>query len=247
MRKLLLICFIFFGHELVAQSPQFNVIAFHTTTVERDHVDFANDAMKFFFDLAGKKNFKFDTTSNWGNLNKEFLKNYQVVVWLNEFPHTEEERRAFEDFMNGGGAWFGFHVSGYNDKTTHWPWFVSFLGGAVFYSNNWPPLAAKLIVDDRKHPITKGLPATFTSPITEWYSWRPSPRKDSSIHVLVTMDPSMIPLGKKNFLRGDDIPVVWTNTKYRMVYMNMGHGDKVMTDELQNSMFSNAIMWLGRK
>jgi len=65
--------------------------------------------------------------------------------------------------------------------------------------------------------------------------------------VLVTMDPSNYPLGKKNFITGGDTPVVWTNTRYKMVYMNMGHGDKVMTDALQNKMFSNAILWLGGK
>ena len=53
--------------------------------------------------------------------------------------------------MEGGGAWLGFHVSGYNDRTTHWPWFVRFFGDAVFYNNSWPPLPAKLIVDDNKH------------------------------------------------------------------------------------------------
>jgi hypothetical protein len=47
--------------------------------------------------------------------------------------------RAFEKFINNGGAWLGFHVSAYNDKDTKWPWFVDFLGGGVFYNNNWPP------------------------------------------------------------------------------------------------------------
>ena len=235
------------GFPGFSQKPDFSVIAFYTTTVERDHVEFAHDAIKFFNELAPKNHFAFDTTSNWANLNEEFLRPYQVVVWLNEFPHTQEQRLAFENYMNRGGAWLGFHVSAYNDKSTHWPWFVDFLGGAIFHSNNWPPLAAQLIVDNQKHPVTRDLPATFRSPITEWYHWEPSPRLSKDIMVLVTMDPSNYPLGKKDFITGGDTPVVWTNTRYKMVYMNMGHGDKVMTDALQNKMFSNAIMWLGEK
>jgi hypothetical protein len=41
--------------------------------------------------------------------------------------------------MENGGGWVGFHVAAYNDKNTNWPWFVDFLGGGVFYCNNWPP------------------------------------------------------------------------------------------------------------
>src|SRR5437870_11339571 len=52
-------------------------------------------------------------------------------------------------------------VSAYNDEHTHWPWFVQFLGGAVFFGNEWPPLRARLIVDDRAHPVTKHLAATL--------------------------------------------------------------------------------------
>ena len=223
----------------------FRVLAFYTTTVERDHVDFAEDAIKYFKTLSSEKNFTFDTTTNWANMNKTFLSPYQVVLWINEFPHTEEQRRAFEIYMEHGGAWLGFHVSGYNDKDTHWPWFVDFMGGAVFRNNNWPPLAAKLRVDNRKHPVTKHMPASFTSPINEWYQWKPSPRLNKDVVVLVTLDSSNYPLGKKNLLREGDVPVVWTNTRYKMLYMNMGHGDKVLTDPLQNRMIADALMWLG--
>ena len=128
--------------------------------------------------------------------------------------------------MKGGGAWLGFHVSAYNDKTTKWPWFMTFIGGGVFDANSWPPLPAKLIVDDRSSPVTKNLPETFVSPTNEWYRWKPSPRADSHIHVLVTLDPANYPLGIKSLLTDGDIPVVWTNTRYKMLYMNMGHGDK---------------------
>jgi type 1 glutamine amidotransferase len=147
--------------------------------------------------------------------------------------------------MNHGGGWLGFHIAAYNDEGTHWPWFVDFLGGAVFYSNNWPPLPALLDVDDRASPVTKHLPAQFSSPANEWYIWRPSPRLSPNVKVLVTLDPSNYPLGLKDTIRGGDLPVVWTNTKYRMIYMNMGHGDKIFDDAQQNHLFEDALAWLG--
>jgi type 1 glutamine amidotransferase len=227
------------------RGPRFKALALYSTNVEMDHVDFAYDAIKFYNKLAAKKGFVMDTTSNWEKLNDENLKNYQLVIWLDEFPHNEAERRSFEKFMTNGGAWLGFHVSGYNDKDTHWPWFVDFMGGAVFYNNNWPPLPAKMIVDDNKYPVTKHLPKNYTAPINEWYGWKPSPRDNKDVKVLVTLDPGNYPLGKKDVIRGGDIPVVWTNTKYKMLYMNMGHGDMNLTSSVQNKMFADAILWLG--
>ncbi len=230
----------------LAQAPKFRVLALYSTNVEADHVDFALDAMKFYTKMAAEKGFVFDTTSHWEDLNDEKLKNYEVVVWLNEFPHNEAQRGAFEKFMANGGAWLGFHVSGYNDKYTKWPWFVSFLG-ATFYNNNWPPLPAKMIVDDNTHPATKHLPKSYVAPINEWYGWKPNPRDNKDIKVLVTLAPANYPLGKKDIITNGDIPVVWTNTRYKMLYMNMGHGDKIFTSEIQNQMFEDAILWLGTK
>ncbi|MDB5287730.1 MAG: ThuA protein [Mucilaginibacter sp.] len=230
-----------------AQTPRFKVLALYSTRVEPDHVDFAKDAIKFYTKMAAEKNFAFDTSTNWENLNDENLKNYQVVIWVNEFPHNEEERRSFEKYMENGGSWLGFHVSGYNDKYTNWPWFVKFMGGAVFYNNNWPPLPAKLIVDDNKHPVTRHLPQKYIAPINEWYGWKPNPRENKDVKVLVTLSPANYPLGKKDIIRSGDIPVVWTNTRYRMLYINMGHGDQIFNSKKQNQMFEDALLWLATK
>lgn len=224
---------------------RFKVIAFYSKAGERDHLDFAYDAINHFKAFAQKQNFVLDTTSNWANLNDAYLKNYQVVLWLNDSPGNPNQRAAFENYMEHGGAWLGFHVSGYNDKYTKWPWFVSFFGGAVFYNNNWPPLPAKLVVDDRHHPVTKDLPATYTAPINEWYGWKPNPRDNKDVKVLLTLDTANYPLGKKDIIRSGDIPVMWTNTKYKMLYINMGHGDLNFQSPLQNKMFENALLWLG--
>ena len=38
---------------------------------------------------------------------------------------------------------------------------------------------------------------------------------------------------------------MWTNTKYKTIYMNMGHGDKIFKSTEQNKLFENALLWLG--
>jgi len=235
------------GTTTVWEQPPFHVLAFYTSNGEPDHVAFAEQAVPFFVELAKKRKFAFEATTRWEDLNADKLRGVQLVLWINDFPKKAEQRAAFEEYMQHGGGWLGFHVSGYNDESTAWPWFVDFLGGGVFYGNSWPPLPATLVVDDRTHPVTRNLVDRFTSPANEWYIWKPSPRANKSVKVLVTLDPRNYPVGLKDTITGGDLPVMWTNTRYRMIYVNMGHGDKIFDSSEQNKLFEGAILWLGTR
>lgn len=217
------------------------VVAFYTDKGEPDHIQFAEQAIKFFGALAKSEGWEFSATTDWEKLNETETKNVRLMMWLNDFPKTAQQRTAFETYMKNGGGWLGFHVAAYNDADTHWPWFVDFLGGAVFYGNNWPPLPATLTVEDATNPVTRRLPASFLAPQNEWYIWEPSPRKNKDVAVLLTLDAKNYPIGLKDVIAGGDLPVVWTNTRYRMLYVNMGHGDKIFTSEEQNRFFEDAV------
>lgn len=235
----------FAGAPLFGQQTRFKVLAFYSENTEPDHVQFAQGAVKFLSGRAASEHFTFDATTKWEDLNDERLKRYQLVIWLNQSPKKTEQRSAFERYIQGGGAWLGFHAAGYNDKDTNWPWLVDFLGGAVFYINSWPPLPARVVIDDQAHPVMEGIPGDFESPANEWYVWKPSPRLNKDVRVLATFDPSNYPIGFKDVLTKGDLPVVWTNTKYKMLYVNMGHGDKIFTSSTQNQIIDNAVNWLG--
>jgi type 1 glutamine amidotransferase len=233
----------------LAQTPPPKVLIFFSLNVEADHVLFATDALRFFAEMADRHNFRVEASSNWADLNDENLKQCQAVVWLNNTaPAAPQAQQAFQRYMENGGAWLGFHVAGYNDRGLRWTWFREFLGGSMFGVNSWPPLPARVRVEDSDSPVTRGIPKTFVAPVNEWYSWRPSPRLDPNVRVLATLDPSQYPLGIKTLIteRDPDVPVVWTNTKYRMLYFNMGHGDKIFTDAVQNRFFENGLMWILR-
>lgn len=227
-----------------AQPATKHVLAFYSAGVERDHVVFAEQAVKFFAADARAHGFEFSSTTDWNDLNATKLKGVQLILWLNDSPHTPSQRAAFENYMEHGGGWMGFHAAAYNDESTDWPWFVKFLGGTVFYGNNWPPLPALLNVDDLGYPVTRRVPPHFTSPSNEWYIWKPSPRTNHTVKVLVTLARSNYPIGLKDTIEGGDVPVVWSNTRYRMIYMNMGHGDKIFASADQNRLFEDALAWL---
>jgi uncharacterized protein len=220
------------------------VLAVYSEHTEPDHVEFGKEAVRFLSRLAKKDRFALQTATSFEGMKLATLKQYQLVIWLNDQPSGSQEREAFAEYMDSDGAWLGFHVAGYNDSSTNWPWFVSFLGGAVFESNSWPPLPATLRVEDRTSPVTRGLPTSFVSPANEWYIWSPDPRLNKDVRVLLSLDASNYPLGWKDTLVSGDLPVVWTNTHYRMLYINMGHGDRIFSSPIQNRLFENAILWL---
>ncbi|MEJ7558043.1 MAG: ThuA domain-containing protein [Pedobacter sp.] len=89
-------------------TPKFKVVAFYTGKNDQVHVSFVHEANKWFPKMGLKHGFDYDSTSNWNNLNKEFLSKYQVVLFLDTRPEAPAQRLAFEEYMRGG-AWIGFH------------------------------------------------------------------------------------------------------------------------------------------
>lgn len=228
--------------------PRFRILIHHNKYVEEAHRQFAEDGIRFFRNMTIGDGLVVDVTDDINDFNNEKLRSYHLVISLNDNPgHSAEQRAAFQRYMENGGAWFGFHSAGYNDRNTNWQWFVDFLGGAVFHRNNWPPQSAKLVVDDSRHPVTKGMPHTYISPQNEWYQFMPSPRDKKNVKVLVTLSPDNYPIGFKDTVTEGDFPVVWSNTNYNMIYMNMGHGTRIFVDPTQNYLIYNALRWLMRK
>ncbi|MCX6216310.1 ThuA domain-containing protein [Spirosoma sp.] len=227
-----------------AKAPRFKALIYFSDRKEGAHVIFAHQTIDYLQKLTVGDGFLLDTTQNFGNYSYEKLKDYQIVIMPDGYPTKKEERAVFEQYMEKGGGWMGFHESGYNDKDTHWPWFVNFLGGGVFYCNNWPPQPAKIKVDQPNHPITKNLPLTWTAPASEWYQWNPSPRLNKNIDILLSLSADNYPLGIKDVINFGDFPVVWTNRQYRMIYLNMGHGDEIYSDATQKLLIINALKWV---
>ena len=230
-----------------AKAPRFKALIYYTQHAEEAHVQFAEQATTFFKKLNYGDGFVLDITTDFSKYPYEKLKEYNVIIMLYTSLNTKVERDAFEQYMENGGGWVGFHAAAYNDKNTHWPWFVKFLGGGVFYCNNWPPQPVLVEVDNEEHPVTKNLPASFVAPASEWYQWTPSPRQNKDVEVLLSLSPKNYPLGIKDVVNFGDFPIVWSNKNYRMIYLNMGHGDEEFIDGTQNLLLVNAFRWVVSK
>jgi uncharacterized protein len=273
--KPLLLCFFLgisifpdLGQEL---KPKFKVIAFYTAKEDLAHISFVHEANGWFPKIGAKYNFEYDSTNNWDNLNPEFLSHYQVVLFLDTRPEERGQREAFKDYMDHGGGWIGFHFAGFALNSSavpeNWDWYHNqFLGSGQYVSNTWRPVAAILKVEDSVHPAMVGLPRKFLSAPNEWYRWEKNLAKNPDIDILLSIDSSSYPLGTgpkpDEIWRSGYYPVVWTNKRYKMMYVNMGHNDmdyehkydltnrtlsSSFGSEYENKLLINALLWMGSK
>lgn len=229
-----LLCMLLTGVEAQTSTANFKVIAFYTAKSDHAHISYVHEANQWFPKMALKYNFSYDSTSNWNQLNAEFLSHYQVVLFLDTRPEEPSQRAAFQKYMKDGGGWIGFHFAAFalspSDFPQNWDWYHrEFLGSGSYGSNTWRPTSAILRVENRKHPISSYLPETFKAAPNEWYRWSEDLRTNPDIKILLSVDSSSFPLGtgpkQSEIWHSGYYPVAWTNVKYKMVYINMGHND----------------------
>ena len=258
---------LFFSFAFYAEAQKFTVIGFYTARLDAAHISFVHEANTWFYEQSRKFNFRYDSTNDWNNLNPTFLSRYDVVIFLDTRPDSAEPRKAFREYMDKGGAWMGFHFAGFaltpSAYPQNWDWYHNeFLGGGQYKGNTWRPTSAMLRVEVKNHPATKGLPAVFKSAPSEWYSWKNDVKSAPNIKILLSIDSLSFPLGTgpkpHEIWHSGYYPVVWTNTKYRMIYFNMGHNDmdyenrtnrqlsSTFSEPLQNKLIIDALLWLGK-
>ncbi|MDT0421096.1 ricin-type beta-trefoil lectin domain protein [Streptomyces evansiae] len=236
----------------------FKVLAFYDGTYDAAHIDFVHEANAWFPQQGAANGFTYTSTSDWGQLNTANLAKYQVVIFLDNYPHTASQQAAFKTFMDNGGGWMGFHVSAFTTDPGDWPWYHNtFLGTGAFRGNTWGPTQETLRIEDAGHAATAGLPATITSSVSEWYSWQNDLRQNPAIDILAAMDPSTFPVGtdpNQTWYSGY-YPISWTNRDYRMIYNNFGHNamnystntrlSSTFASAQQNTFLLQGLRWLG--
>ena len=232
----------------VAQNskPKFKVVAL--AQAGGIHKPFVDAAKVWLQKQASDGNFSVDYIENTGKIDDAFLSQYQLFIQLNYPPYgwTPKASAAFIKYIEEGrGGWIGFHhatLLGEFDGYQIWPWFSEFMGGIRFTDYIASFANASVFVEDRSHPVMKGVPASFVVEQEEWYTWDKSPRPN--VNVLAHVDESTYSPDSKLKMGGDH-PVIWSNPHYkaRNVYFFMGHHGELFQNTSFTTMFSNAIFW----
>ena len=178
MKKLfLLVVAILFACPLFAQSKssRFHVIALYENGGH--HIEYSKAARVWLDKLAADSNFSIDYIQTTDKINDEFLSRYQLFIQIDYPPYAWKPGAvaAFQKYIDEGkGGWIGFHhatLLGEFDGYPMWEWFHQFMGDIRWKGYIATFVQGQVNVEDRQHPVMKGVPASFLVKKEEFYTY----------------------------------------------------------------------------
>lgn len=239
------LCLLTMVTAFAQKKPRFKVIALYENGGH--HIDYSKRAKIWLDSLAAAENFSIDYIQNTDKIDDAFLANYQLFLQLDYAPYGWKEKavKAFENYIEQGkGGWIGFHhatLLGEFDGFPMWQWFSKFMGDTRYKNYIATFVKAKVNVEDKKHPVMKGVSPSFMVEKEEFYTYEKSMRPN--VHVLASVDESTYEPNSDIKMR--DHPVIWTNPNYkaRNIYIFMGHSPLLFNSTDYKTLFKNAIFW----
>lgn len=205
---------------------------------------------KALVEIAQKRGWGVYVTENSAVFNPEQLARFDAVIWANTSGDilTEQQRKAFKDYLEQGGSFVGIHGAG-GDGRYKWSWYADTLIGATFTGHTiWPHLqTATVDIADPQHPAMAGLPAKWVTR-DEWYSFDKSVRS-KGYRVLATLDETTYK--PRGLLYFSDIamhtehPLIWSHCvgRGRAFYSALGHAAESFQIPLHRLMLENTMQW----
>ncbi|MFC7617724.1 ThuA domain-containing protein [Actinokineospora soli] len=173
--------------------------------------------------LGAENGFEVETTEDAAAFTDANLARFAAVIWLSTTGDVlnADQQAAFQRYVEAGGGYAGVHAAA--DTEYSWPWYGQLVGA---YFKSHPQIQeADVLVEDRAHPSTAHLPATWTR-TDEWYSYQSNPR--GRVKVLAALDEtSYTPTDPTG-----DHPIAWCQgiSGGRSWYTGMGHTKESYTD-----------------
>ena len=248
MKKLTLIICLILGIVLsaIAQDKKINVLVFSKTMGYRHNS--ISTGLKMMSDLAQERKWVLTATENAELFTPEFLKTFDVVVFLNPTQDVlnEQQQKNFEAFMAGGKGFVGIHAAA--DCEYDWAWYGQ-LNGA-FFKTHPPAQTGTVIMENTAHPTMlpfKGM-ETYTT-FDEWYSFKENPR--AKVHVLARLDEKSLneATQKDDKWKMGDHPLIWYQEtgNTRSFYTVFGHTPEAFIDPKIKEHIGCAVDWVAKR
>jgi type 1 glutamine amidotransferase len=176
---------------------------------------------------------------NCGRVNKDTLKNFDVVLFFTTGnPLTKQELADLEEWVKAGGAFTGTHCA---TDTLYGTTYGALVGG-YFDGHPWHQ-KIKVKVEDAHHPAAAGF--TSGAEITdEIYQFKDNPYSREKLHIILSVDNSSIDVGKGK--RKDmDYAISWCQNygKGKSFYTSLGHRKEVWKDERFQKHLLGGLKW----
>jgi len=230
----------------IAQDKKINVLVFSKTMGFRHNS--ISSGLKMLSDLAQERKWVLTSTEDANLFTPDFLKNFDVVVFLNPTMDVlnEQQQKDFEAFMNTGKGFVGIHAAA--DCEYDWAWYGQ-LNGA-FFKTHPACQEGTVIFENTDHPSMapfKGMTTYRT--IDEWYTFKENPR--AKVHVLARLDETSL---DEKTLKDDkwkmgDHPLIWYQEmgQTRSFYTVFGHTPEAFVDPKVKEHIGCAIDWVAKR
>jgi glucose/arabinose dehydrogenase len=152
------------------------------------------------------------------------LKKYAAIVFLSSTLEllAGNQEIALERYIQAGGGFVGIHAAA--DAEYDWNWYVKMIGAS--FKSHPANQEATLIINDKNHPSTNFLPATWTR-TDEWYNFK---NVNPDVKVLISIDEKSYQGGEN----GDKHPMAWYHNfdGGRVFYTELGHTNESYTEPM---------------
>lgn len=201
--------------------------------------DSIGEGVKAVQSIAGQRSWLVDHTEDAGLFSSANLAQYRVVIWLNTTGDVldDTQQKAFEGYILGGGGYVGVHAA--CDTEYGWPFYGELVG--AYFADHPPGVhTAEIMIEDKGHPSTSGLPDPWMRS-DEWYNFASNPR--SKVNVLMALDESSYGGGTMG-----DHPIAWHHIvgKGRAFYTGLGHTKAGFQEPEMLAHLAGAIAWAAR-
>jgi type 1 glutamine amidotransferase len=200
------------------------------------------DCVKAIEKLGTQNGFQAIASDDPSVFTKEPLKKYRAIIFANSNNgafDTEEQKKAFQEYIHGGGGFVGIHSATGSER--NWPWFWKLIGGSFAW--HAPLQKFTIQVVDKKHPAT----AFFESDSWDWedefYVMKEQP---TGLHVLLAGNIKPLKgVGNKADGLPDKIPLAWYHEFEggRSFYTALGHKKEYYSDPTFLKHLSGGIRW----
>lgn len=167
---------------------------------------------------------------NCGRINKETLKNFDVVLFFTTGnPLTKEELADLREWVKAGGALAGTHCA---TDTLYGESVYGDLIGAYFKTHPAGLQKIKIKVEDAKHPAAVGF-ADGMEYQDEMYIFRDAPYSREKLHIILSIGEwTNTKLNDGQSRKDGDYAISWCREegKGRVFYTAFGHDPKVWKD-----------------
>jgi type 1 glutamine amidotransferase len=247
MRKLLVALLLTFGFaHLFAGSPDDNKrILIYTKNGEGYVHDNIAASVAALEKICAGEGFETDVSEDPAVFTPENLERYEAIIFSNsnnEGFDTQEQKKAFQDYIRGGGGFMAIHSA--NATERQWPWYWALVGGK--FVSHPPHQEFDVLVTDADHPSTAHLPARWTVKDECYYSNQLNP----DIHVLLSVDLTTIEDENKaeypGEVFGQQFPLAWCHEfdGGRQFYTALGHDSWFYEDPLFVEHLRGGLLWV---